>query len=59
MAKATPATSRAGQMLEHAAQAGEGPDQPERHDHGEERKLTPDHAAELQQVEAGDARTAR
>ena len=36
-------------------EAGEGPDQPERHDHREERQLAADHRAELCRIEAGDA----
>ena len=42
--------------LLHAAPAGEGPDQPERHDQREERQLPPDHRAEQEGIEAGDAR---
>jgi hypothetical protein len=43
-----------GEHLEHAAEADEGPDQPDRHNDGEEGQLTADHAAELQEIEPGD-----
>ena len=39
--------------LEHSAPAGEGPDQPERHDQREERQLAPDHRAEQIGIEPG------
>jgi hypothetical protein len=38
-----------------AAEAGKRPDQPERHDDGEEGQLTADHRAQIMQVERGDA----
>ena len=44
-----------GPYLDHAAKAGERPDQPERHDQREERQLPPDHGAEQIGIEAGDA----
>jgi hypothetical protein len=40
---------------DHAAEAGEGPDQPERHDQRKERQLPSDHGAEDVGVDAGDA----
>ena len=43
----------------HAAEAGEGPDQPERHDQREERQLAPDHARELAAGRARSRRPAR
>ena len=44
--------------LQHAAEAGEDPDQPERHDQREERQLPADHRAEQVRIEAGHAREA-
>ena len=40
----------------HALPAGEGPDQPERHDQREERQLPSDHRTEQERIDAGDAR---
>ena len=39
--------------FDHPAEADEGPDQPERHQHREERQLPSDHAAQRQQIESG------
>ncbi len=36
--------------FQHALAPGKGPDQPERHEDGEERELTPDHPRQLHQV---------
>ena len=55
IAKDTPQTRIAGQIVHHAAPAGEGPDQPERHDQREERQLPADHGAEQERIDAGDA----
>jgi hypothetical protein len=40
--------------LDHPAEADERPDQPERHQHREERELPADHCGERLQVDAGD-----
>ena len=45
------ADENGGPDLLHAAPAGEGPDQPERHDDREERKLPADHGAEQVGIE--------
>ncbi len=55
----TPQTRIAGQICEHSAPSGEGPDEPKRHDQREERQLPANHRAEQKRVEAGDVRKSR
>ena len=55
IAKETPVTRIAGQISFMPLPAGEGPDQPERHDQREERQLPADHGAEQERIDAGHA----
>ena len=51
----TPQTRMAGQICQHPAPPGEGPNEPERHDQREEWQLAADHGAKQVGVKPGDA----